>query len=194
MHISATWQIRWNDMWGSQWRHVAALTSKSLLQAGCLTVHPTPVSKHWTKPKALTSTRKNHPMTKSFLDSRTYSSSLGKALLPLRQLWGQCPSENTNENTNYATTADSAANNSSSVGCQRDATSICCWAPAPAARRTQLSIDISRPQSTRQQTRRLPLLLSIDGTDRQTLDRYIDPAQHNMWTGWTVLKKQNISE
>ena len=34
----------------------------------------------------------------------------------------------------------------SSVGSQRDATRICCWAPAPAARRPQQSIDISCPQ------------------------------------------------
>jgi len=35
---------------------------------------------------------------------------------------------------------------------------------APATR-SQLSIDISCPQSDQQQTRQLPLLLSIDGTD-----------------------------
>ena len=45
---------------------------------------------------------------------------------------------------------------------------ICCWAPAPAARRPQLSIDISCPQGAQQQTRPPPLLLSIDGTDRRT--------------------------
>ena len=49
----------------------------------------------------------------------------------------------------------------SSVGCQRDATHICCWTPAPAARRPQLSIDIFCPQSAQQQTRWPPLLLSI---------------------------------
>ena len=42
----------------------------------------------------------------------------------------------------------------SSVGCQRDAALNCCWAPAPAAR---------CPQRAQQQTRRTPLLLSIDG-------------------------------
>ena len=36
------------------------------------------------------------------------------------------------------------------------ATRICCWAPAPAARRPQISIDISYPQGTRQQTRQPP--------------------------------------
>jgi len=35
--------------------------------------------------------------------------------------------------------------------------------------------------STQQQTRRPPLLLSIDGTDRRTPDRYIDPAPHTTW-------------
>jgi len=31
----------------------------------------------------------------------------------------------------------------SSIGCQRDAARICCWAPVPGARRPQLFIDIS---------------------------------------------------
>jgi len=48
-----------------------------------------------------------------------------------------------------------------------------CWHAQPAA------IDRYLLQ---QQTRRTPLLLRIDGTDRQTdgetPDRYIDPAQH----------------
>jgi len=58
--------------------------------------------------------------------------------------------------------------------------------PAFAAerRRRQPSIDISCPQGAQQQTRRTPLLLSIDGTagrtDGLTLDRFIDPAVHNM--------------
>jgi len=56
----------------------------------------------------------------------------------------------------------------SSVGSQRDATRICCWAPAPAARRPQQSIDISCPQGAHQHTVWPPLLLSIDGTDRLT--------------------------
>jgi len=45
-------------------------------------------------------------------------------------------------------------------------------------RRPQLSIDIWRPQGTQQQASRTPLLLSIDGTDRRTTDRYMymDPA------------------
>jgi len=38
----------------------------------------------------------------------------------------------------------------------------------PAARRPQLSIDISCPQDAHQQTCPPPLLLSIEGTDRQT--------------------------
>jgi len=54
---------------------------------------------------------------------------------------------------------------------------------APAAgtrrRRPPLSIDISCPHGAQQQTRR-PLLLSIDGTDRRTLDRFTDPAPHTM--------------
>jgi len=36
--------------------------------------------------------------------------------------------------------------------------------------------DISCPQGAQRQTRRLLQLLSIEGTDRWTLDRYIDPA------------------
>ena len=48
------------------------------------------------------------------------------------------------------------------------------------AARPQLSIDICCPQGAQQQTRRPPLLLLIDGTDRQTdghkPDRYIDRA------------------
>ena len=52
----------------------------------------------------------------------------------------------------------------SSVGSQHDATRICCGAPAPAARRPQLSLDICyrrKPAIT-------PLLLLIDGTYRRT--------------------------
>jgi len=37
-----------------------------------------------------------------------------------------------------------------------------------AERRRLLSIDMSYPQGAQQQTRRTPLLLSIDGTDRRT--------------------------
>ena len=55
------------------------------------------------------------------------------------------------------------------VGSQRDATHTCCRAPAPAARRPQLSIFISCPKGAKQQTRLTPLLLSIDG--RQTEGR-----------------------
>ena len=51
---------------------------------------------------------------------------------------------------------------------QRDATRICCCAPAPAARRPQLSVDIFCPRGAQQQTSRPPLLLSIDVTDRRT--------------------------
>jgi len=49
-----------------------------------------------------------------------------------------------------------------------------------------LSIDIRIPLGAQQQTRRTPLLRSIDGTDRRTdgctPDRYIDPALHTMRT------------
>jgi len=55
------------------------------------------------------------------------------------------------------------------LSCERDATCICCWgASAPAARRRQLSIDVSCLQGAQQQTRRPPLLLSMNGTDRRT--------------------------
>jgi len=47
----------------------------------------------------------------------------------------------------------------------------CCM--ARAARHRQASIDITCPQGTQQQTRRTSLLLSIDGTDRRTLDRFM---------------------
>ena len=43
------------------------------------------------------------------------------------------------------------------VGSQQDATRVCCWVPAPAARRPQLSFAISSPHGAQQQTRRLPL-------------------------------------
>jgi len=61
----------------------------------------------------------------------------------------------------------------SSVGCKRDATRIAAErrrasSAAPAAR-PQLSINISCTyQGAKQQTRRLPSLLSIDETDGQT--------------------------
>ena len=50
----------------------------------------------------------------------------------------------------------------------------CAAAPLlPGAGRPPLSTDISCPRSTQQQTRRTPLLRSINGTDRQT-DRRTD--------------------
>ena len=57
-----------------------------------------------------------------------------------------------------------------SVGSQHDATRICCRAPVSAAQRPHVSIDISCPQGAQQKTRRTSLLLSIEGTDRQTTD------------------------
>jgi len=58
--------------------------------------------------------------------------------------------------------------------------------PAFAAERSRLlSIDISCPRGAQQQTRRTPLLLLIDRTDRQTdgrtPDRFIDSASHTVW-------------
>jgi len=51
--------------------------------------------------------------------------------------------------------------------------------PAFAAeRRRLLSVDICCQRGAQQQIRRTPLLLSIDGADRQTPDRFIDPAPH----------------
>jgi len=59
----------------------------------------------------------------------------------------------------------------------------CCWARL-SPRLSPPSIDISRRYDTQQQTRRTPLLLLIDETDRQTggqtLDRFIDPAPHTV--------------
>jgi len=47
-----------------------------------------------------------------------------------------------------------------------------------------LSTDIACPQDAQQQTRRKPLVLSIDGTDRRTDGHtpslHIDPAAHTM--------------
>jgi len=51
-----------------------------------------------------------------------------------------------------------------------------------AEHRRLLVIDISCPRGAQQQTRRTPLLLSIDGTDGRTLDRYIDPVLRTMRT------------
>jgi len=62
------------------------------------------------------------------------------------------------------------------LGCRRDATRVCCSAPAP--------VDRYLRQGAQQQTRRPPLLLSIDGTDRRsdgwTPDLHIDPASHTL--------------
>jgi len=64
------------------------------------------------------------------------------------------------------------------VGSQRDATRICCWAPAPAARHLQCacsywSISAECPQGTQQQTRRPTSRLLIDGTDGWTVTYYV---------------------
>ena len=64
----------------------------------------------------------------------------------------------------------------SSLRCQHDTARSRCSAPR------LLAIDISCPRGALLQTRRTPLLLSIDGTDGRTdgrtLDRFIDPAPH----------------
>jgi len=65
-------------------------------------------------------------------------------------------------------------------------------AGARAARRPQLSIDISCPQGAQQQTRRPSLLLSIDGTDRQTDRRpTVTYAPHTMGAA-SIICNQNI--
>ena len=56
----------------------------------------------------------------------------------------------------------------SSISSQHDAASICCWAPAPAARCPQLLVDISCRHGAQQQTYQPPLLLWINRTDRRT--------------------------
>jgi len=48
------------------------------------------------------------------------------------------------------------------------------------ASRPQLSVDIAYRWGDQQLTRRTSLLLSIDGTDGQTPDRYIDHALHTL--------------
>ena len=71
---------------------------------------------------------------------------------------------------------------------------------APAAR-PQLFIDVSCRQGAQQQTRRPPLLLSIDGTDKRTerwtdgrtYDRYIDSVWHIMRaTSITISRKPSL--
>ena len=67
------------------------------------------------------------------------------------------------------------------LGCQHDTARICRGAVA-AERRRLLSIDISCSRGAQQQTRRKPLPLAIDGTDRRTDGRStvsIDPASHS---------------
>jgi len=72
----------------------------------------------------------------------------------------------------------------SSLGSQRDATRICCWAflqlvRSAGARSYRLLSPAGRALSSKPTGRRCcrqpPLLLSIDGTDRRT-DRHTDPA------------------
>jgi len=62
--------------------------------------------------------------------------------------------------------------NTARICCERRLRRRCCMLRAPAAgtqrRRPPLSIDISCQKGALQQTRRPPMLLSIDGTDRQT--------------------------
>ena len=67
---------------------------------------------------------------------------------------------------------------------------VCCWAPccgaaAAECRRLQQSIDMSRPPGAQQQTRRTPVLRSIDGTnirtDGRTLDRFTDLAPQSAY-------------
>jgi len=63
----------------------------------------------------------------------------------------------------------------------------CCGAVA-AERPRLLLIDIFCRRGTQQQTCRTPLLLLMDGTDRQTdgrtLDHVIDPAPHTVTRDW----------
>jgi len=78
---------------------------------------------------------------------------------------------------------------------------ICCRAPCCGAvaaeracsygtQRRRLHAAVDRYQGAQQQTRRPPLLLSIDGsdgrTDKRTLDRFIDTAPHTRPTVWAV--------
>jgi len=56
----------------------------------------------------------------------------------------------------------------------------CCTAVVAGSWRPLLSINISCPHGTQQQTCRMLLLLSTDGTDGQTFDRFIDPAEHSV--------------
>jgi len=58
-------------------------------------------------------------------------------------------------------------------GERRAAAPLLLSAPAAGTRRRQLTIDISCSQGAQQQTRRPSLLLSIDGTDRHRIGRYV---------------------
>ena len=58
------------------------------------------------------------------------------------------------------------------LGCQHDTSRVCCWVPccgavAAVRRCPPLSIDVSCPHGTQQQTLCTPLLRSNDGTDRR---------------------------
>ena len=67
---------------------------------------------------------------------------------------------------------------------------------AAERRAAALLIDISCPHGARQQTRRTPLLLLIDGTDRQT-DRQTDGRTdarpfHRMWVVSIILTRDEF--
>jgi len=61
---------------------------------------------------------------------------------------------------------------------------------APGTRRPQLSTDVAFPRGARQQTRRMPLLLSIDGTDRLTDVRSL----HKPCAAVLPVQRQQINE
>ena len=67
----------------------------------------------------------------------------------------------------------------SSISSQHDAAHICCWAPAPAARRSQLSINICSIH--RRSAANTPVAVAVVNrwdkrTDGRTPNRYVDPT------------------
>jgi len=79
----------------------------------------------------------------------------------------------------------------SSVGSQRDATRICCWAPAPLQRTCCRSISPARGALGSKPAGRICCCRSMGQTDGRTSDRYRDPVPHTMRAGsvWACARR-----
>ena len=75
------------------------------------------------------------------------------------------------------------------LGCQRDSARICCWAPCCDASAPERTCSWYATQDSQQQTRRPPLLLSVDWTDRRTDGRPLQRPRHHA----SNVKKRIIS-